>query len=117
MAIDLTLTNGSGQLELEKGLPAEYNGDVLRGSIAVFAKTNIGQITLQELEGEGYSIRLGVAKFFKNIIATGNINVQGLYSYFMLKNGIRKEFKTIGKIHLRQDQYSCFFTEATSCKA
>ena len=117
MAIELTLSNGSGQLEFERGLPTEYNGPVLRSAIALSAKTNTGQITLQELVGEGYSIRFGVAKFFQNIVATGNINMQGLYSYFMLKNGMRKEFQTIGKIHLRQDQYSCFFTEATSCKA
>ncbi|TMI92050.1 MAG: helix-turn-helix domain-containing protein [Bacteroidetes bacterium] len=117
MAIELTLSNGGGQLEFVKGLPTEYNGPVLRGAIAVFAKTNVGQISIQELTGEGYSIRLGVAKFFQNIVATGSINLQGMYSYFMLKNGMRKEFKTIGKIHLRQDQYSCFFTEATPCKA
>jgi len=116
MAIELTLSNGDGQLEFENRLPEDYNGPLLRGSIALSAKVNAGQIIVQVFKAEGYSIKFSIAKFFKNIIATGNINVHGLYSYFMLKNGLRKEFKSIGKLHLRQDQYSCFFTEPTSCK-
>lgn len=117
MAIELTLSTGGGPLEFTKGLPIDYNGPLLRGAIAISAKTNDGQITVQELTGDDYSIRFSVVKFLKRITATGNISVPGLYSYFMLKNGIRKEFKSIGKLHLRQDQYCCLFTEPTTCKA
>ena len=116
MAIELTLSTGGGQLEFEKKLPDGYKGPLLRGSVALSANLNAGQIIVQELKAEEYSIRFGVVKFFENIFATGNINANGLCSYFMLKNGLRKEFKSIGKLHLRQDQYTCFFTEPTSCK-
>lgn len=117
MAIELTLSDGGGLLEFQPGLPADYNGPILRGAIGLSAKTNTGQIIIQELAGDQYSIRFSIARFFKKITATGNIKKQGLYSYFMLKNGLRKEFDSIGKIHLRQDQYSCFFTDPTVCKA
>src|ERR1700681_1316259 len=35
----------------------------------------------------------------------------------MLKNGVRKEVDSIGKFHLREDQYTTFFTEPTPCSA
>lgn len=117
MAIELTLSNGNGPLEFEKGLLPDYNGPKLRGAIALSAKTNYGQLIIQELKTEEYSIRLSVVKFLKSITASGSLNARGLYSFFLLKNGLRKDFKSIGKLHLRQDQYSCFFTEPITCKA
>src|SRR6185503_2202559 len=102
MKIELTLSNG-GPLEFQPGFPDVYSGPLLRGAIAVSSKSNNGQITIQELAGELYSIRLTVGKFFKRINASGNILTQGLYSYFMIKNGVRKEIASIGKLHLRQD--------------
>ena len=116
MAIELTLSNGSRPLEFEKGLLPDYNGPKIRGAIALSAKTNCGQLVIQELKTEEYSIRLSVIKFLKTITATGSLSRRGLYTIFLLKNGLRKEFKPIGKLHLRQDQYSCFFTEPTTCK-
>ncbi len=109
--------NGDVALEFQAGLPSDYAGPTLRGSGANFAKSDIAQVVIQELAGDYYSIRFSVGKFFKRVTATGNIHRQGLYSYFMLKNGLRKEIDSIGKIHLRQDQYSCFYTEPTPCKA
>lgn len=35
----------------------------------------------------------------------------------MLKNGTRKRINTIGNLHIRQDQYACFFTESSDCSA
>jgi len=117
MAIEISLSNTNGPIEFERGLLPDYNGPKLRGAIALSAKTNSGQFVIQELKTEEYSIRLSVVKFFKNITATGSLNTRGLYSFFLLKSGLRKEFKSIGKLHLRQDQYTCFFTEPTTCKA
>jgi AraC-like DNA-binding protein len=116
MNIELTLSNG-GPLEFQPGLPADYSGPILRGAVALSATSNDGHVTIQELAGELYSIRLTVGRFFKRISASGNILTQGLYSYFMMKNEVRKEIASIGKLHLRQDQYTCFFTEPTACKA
>ncbi len=116
MLVELTLFN-DGQLEFQSGLPPDYSGPILHGSVALSTKTNIAQLVIQELAGEHYSIRFSIGKFFKKADAIGNIKTQGLYCYFMLKNGIRKEIDSIGKLHLRQDQYTCFFTAPTSCKA
>lgn len=116
MNIYLTLTNG-GPMEFQPGLPSNYSGPILRGARAVSATTNGGQLVIQELAGELYSIRLTAGKFFNKIKASGNILTRGLYSYFMLKNGVRKEILFIGKLHLRQDQYTCFFTAPTPFNA
>jgi AraC-like DNA-binding protein len=116
MTIELNLSNG-GPLEFKPGLPPGYAGPILRGAIALSAKTNNAQLVIQELSEEHYSIRLIVGRFFKKINASGYIRGRGLYSYFMLKSGVRKEIASLGKLHLRQDQYACFFTEPTPCKA
>jgi AraC-like DNA-binding protein len=117
MAIELTLLNNEGPLEFKRGLPPDYKGPLLRGAIVLSAKTNVGQVTVQELNSDEYSIRFSIAKFFKRITVMGRLNMRGVYGYFMLKNGLRKEFEPVGKFHLRQDQYSCFFTEPTICMA
>ena len=116
MSIELTLSH-DGPMEFQPGLPPGYSGPILRGAIALSAKTNLAELVLQELAGENYSIRFIAGRFLKKVYASGWIHTQGLYSYFMLKNGTRKHFNTIGKLHLRQDQYACFFTEATDCSA
>ncbi len=116
MAIELTLSN-DGPLEFYPGLPSDYSGPILRGASAFSTKTSLAELVLQELAGENYSIRFIIGRFLKRVYATGWIHSHGLYSYFMLKNGTRKQFDTIGKLHLRQDQYACFFTESTDCSA
>lgn len=116
MAIELTLSNGE-LLEFKPGLPADYAGPILRGARALSTKTNIAELVLQELTGKHYSIRFIIGKFLKKVNASGWIHTDGLYSYFMLKNGTRKKFDTIGKLHIRQDQYTCFFTESSDCSA
>lgn len=116
MAIELTLSNGE-LLEFQPGLPSDYAGPILHGAGALSTKTNIAELVLQELTGEHYSIRFIIGKFLKRVNASGWIHTDGLYSYFMLKNGTRKKFDTIGKLHIRQDQYTCFFTESTDCSA
>ena len=116
MAIELTLSH-DGPLEFYPGLPSDYSGPILRGGIAFSTKTNLAELVIQELTGENYSIRFLIGRFLKKVYASGWIHTHGLYSYFMLKNGTRKQFDTIGKLHLRQDQYACFFTESTDCSA
>jgi AraC-like DNA-binding protein len=117
MAIELTLLNGSGELELKNGLPPDYNGPLLRGAIALHTDSHAGQFVLQEFETEAYTLRFLRIKLFKAITATGKINMPGLYSLFQLKSGLRKELSPVGKLHIRQDQYSCFFSGLAECKA
>ena len=116
MAIELTLAHDE-RLDLQYGLPPDYRGPILRGGINFSTKTNLAELVLQEIPGENYSIRFVSGKILKRISARGWVHTLGLYCYFMLKNGIRKRFDSIGKLHLRQDQYACFFTEPTNCSA
>ena len=116
MPIELILAHDE-RLDLQYGLPPDYRGPILRGGINFSTKTNLAELVLQEIPGENYSIRFVSGKILKRIYARGWIHTLGLYCYFMLKNGIRKRFDSIGKLHLRQDQYACFFTEPTNCSA
>jgi AraC-like DNA-binding protein len=116
MAIELTLAHDE-RLDLQNGLPPDYRGPILRGAVALYTKTNLAELVLQEIAGENYSIRFIVGKLLKRLYARGWIHTLGLYSYFMLKNGTRKTFDSIGKLHLRQDQYACFYTESSNCSA
>jgi len=114
MNIELTLSNDS-ILEFQPGLPPDYNGPLLRGSTAVSAKTNIAEVVLQQLTGVDYFIRLSSGRLPKKIFAKGWAAQYGLYSNFILKNDARKELNSIGKFHLRKDQYICYLTKETNC--
>lgn len=114
MNIEITLPNNS-ILEFHPGLPPDYNGSLLRGSTAVWAKTNLAEVVLQQLPGVDYFIRLSSGRLFKKIFAKSPVTEYGLYSNFMLKNDARKELNNIGKFHLRKDQYICYLTKETNC--
>jgi hypothetical protein len=114
--MELTLSNGN-LLEFESGLPSDYSGPVLRGATSFQAKSNLAELVIQEFHGEYYTIRFLIGKFLKKVNARGWIHSNGLYSYFMLKNSTRKRINTIGNLHIRQDQYACFFTESSDCSA
>jgi AraC-like DNA-binding protein len=116
MVIALTFSH-DGPLEFKKGLPPGYSGPLLRGATASCTKTNLAELVLQELAGENYSIRFITGRFLKRVHAKGWIHTTGLYSYFMLKNSTRKQIESVGKLHLREGQYACFFTESTDCSA
>jgi AraC-like DNA-binding protein len=105
------------QLEFQTGLPANYKGPVLHGSNAIFAKTSLADLVIQELNGAHYTVRLVIGHLLKKISAEGWINQRGLYSWFMLKNHTRKDIHTIGKFHVRQDQYACYFSDVSNCSA
>jgi AraC-like DNA-binding protein len=114
--MELTLSNGN-PLKFEPGLPSDYSGPILCGATSFQAKSNLAELVIQELHGEYYTIRFLIGKFLKKVNAKGWIHSNGLYSYFMLKNGTRKRINTIGNLHIRQDQYACFFTESSDCSA
>lgn len=102
-------------MEFQPGLPPDYKGSFLRGSTAVFAKTNFAEIVLQQLTGVDYFIRLSSGRLLKKIFAKGWATQYGLYGNFILKNDARKELNTIGKFHLRKDQYICYLAKETNC--
>lgn len=114
--MELTLSNGN-LLEFETGLPTHYHGPILRGAISLRAKSNLSEIIIQELPGDYYTIRFIVGKFLKKVHAKGWIHSIGLYSQFMLKNGVRKRIDRLGKFHVRENQYVCFYTDSCDCSA
>ncbi len=112
--IELTLPDNS-ILEFQQGLPLDYKGPLLRGAAAVSVKTSLADIVLQQLTGENYFIRLTTGNLLKKLSAKNWIAQYGLYSYFILKNNARKEINTIGKFHLRKDQYICYLAQSSNC--
>ena len=112
--IELSLPGGS-ILEFQKGLPPNYRGYLLRGASAVFAKTNLAEIVLQQLTGINYYIRYSTGRLLKKITAKGWVKEYGFYSNFLLENDARKELSSIGKFHLRKDQFICYLTDETDC--
>jgi AraC-like DNA-binding protein len=114
MKIQLTSSNNT-ILEFQPGFPPEYSGPLLSGATAVFTKTNLAEIVLQQLNGINYFVRLSTGRFLNKISAKGWTPEYGLYSNFMLKNEARKELNSIGKFHLRKDQYICYLTKETDC--
>lgn len=114
--MEFTLSNGN-QLELQPGLSSSYLGPILKGASAYHGKSNFSELQIQELNQDYYNIRYVVGKFLKKIHATGWIHQPGLYTHFMLKNGIRKQVDSVGRFHIRQDHHACFLTEPGDCSA
>jgi hypothetical protein len=56
MNIELTFPSES-IFEFQQGLPPDYRGYLLRGSSAVFAKSNLAAIVLLQLTGVDYYSR------------------------------------------------------------
>lgn len=104
---------GEAPLEFQPEFPPHFTGPYLPGASVWSAKTNIAQLVIQELEGDLFSLRFTVGKFLKNLTATGWMERTGLYSFFMIKSGVRKEIGETGIFHLRQDQYSAIYTGPT----
>jgi AraC-like DNA-binding protein len=116
MPLELNLSTGE-LLIFKPGLPSGYSGPVLQGATASHATSNTVKLVVQELVTELYTIRFSLANILKKITAMSLLPANGLYSYFMLKNNLRKQIGSIGKLHLRQDQYCLFYTEETACKS
>lgn len=114
--MELTLSNGT-IIDFNPGYPEDFHGPVLQGSISFFSSTNLAEIVIQELKSDLYSIRLVIGKIVQKIYSKGWIQSEGLYSLFMMQNGIRKSIDNLGKLHIRQGQYSGFYTTPVNCNA
>ncbi|MEO6134152.1 MAG: AraC family transcriptional regulator [Ginsengibacter sp.] len=114
MDIQFTLPNHS-ILDLQPGLPPDYNGQLLRGSAAASVKTDLVDIVLQQLTGVNYFIRLTTGRFLTKISTSGWASPYGLYNNFILKNAARKDLNNVGKFHLRKNQYISYLTKEINC--
>ena len=80
-----------------KGLPDNYTGPVLPGAVCYSAQLNHSELVLQELRGEGYSIRLILGKFLRRLYAKGRLHTEGLYGNLMFKDSIQKKTAKPGR--------------------
>jgi len=108
---------GGEPFVLNKGLPDNYTGPVLPGAVCYSAQLNHSELVLQELRGEGYSIRLILGKFLRRLYAKGRIHTEGLYGNLMFKDSIQKKLLSLGETHVRQGQYNCFYTQPSDCSS
>lgn len=110
MIFDL-LPDGDEPLQFTPGLPIGYKGPLLAGAVCNYSKNRFSELILQELHGEEYSIGLIAGKFLKRLYSKGRIHTKGLYSLLMFKDGVRKKTRHLGATHIREGQYSCFYTK------
>lgn len=113
MPTEIQLSTGE-KITLRPGLPPGADFPVLPGSRPAWAQTQSIQIIMQELKGEGYSLRLWIARILDQLNAAGKLHKEGLYGLFMLNNGVRQELKSIGKMHIREEQYAGYLTPPTN---
>ncbi|MBW7941214.1 MAG: helix-turn-helix transcriptional regulator [Candidatus Kuenenia stuttgartiensis] len=102
---------GNEPVTLSDGLPTNYNGPLLPGSVCYSAQLNHSELVLQELCGGGYSVRLIMGKFLRKFHAKGWIHTEGLYGSLMFKDDLRKRMVSLGETYLKEGQFSCFYTQ------
>lgn len=112
----LLLTNGEF-IEMFPGYSESFTGPVLKDATAYTSKTPVADVTIQVIAYEDFTIRLSIGTLLEKVRSFDWIQRIGCYSSFMLKNGMFKEIANAGKIHLRKDQYSCYFTPPAECSA
>lgn len=91
---------------LKAGLPADYRGIILQGSIPYSGQTTAGLIVLQNYQRPGFSIRLGVYKFLHlahcfllpPLFPSGSIH--------SLTSDLKSRISGIGSFTLRENQFS-----------
>ncbi len=115
MKIEIILHDNS-ILKYKPGLPADFKGPVLKGAKSVWSKSGFTEIVLQQLTGINYFIRVTTGKLLKAVTIKSVPNNFRFQANLVLQNELRKEVKGIGKIHLRADQYICFFTPETEAR-
>jgi len=107
-SIELSLPN-VGVLDAKVEMPDGYIGPILHGAKCFSYKTATIELVLQEFTGDQYGFRFGMGKFLKDALAKNAICNEGLYCYFMLKGNARTKTSSLGRMHLRQDQYSAHY--------
>jgi AraC-like DNA-binding protein len=105
----------NGDLDFRVGFPQDYSGPILPGGKFFSGVTDYGQVTIQELTGENYSLRYQIFHFFQKISLQAESARQGLHTRFMLKNNIQHSLKGIGKIHLREGQFATVLSSLANC--
>jgi AraC-like DNA-binding protein len=105
-----------GPITLVQQLPSTYNGQILPGSKIYSTVQEFGMILLQELKTEDFIIRYNFFHFIQKITLTVKEENQGVQALMALKNDLRQKIKFIGDVHLREGQYTPFYSPFTEIK-
>jgi AraC-like DNA-binding protein len=97
---------GQKGFALSPTLPEAYKGMVLRGGNALTATGALGQMILQALEQESFSIRFNLFEFVRPVKIPAHQPAATLVSLLALKNNIHYTIKGLGTLHLRQGQFA-----------
>lgn len=118
MSIQLTLSPGDDHpLPFYPGLPPNYSGPILQGAVCHSVQHLTDDLTIQELKGQGLSMRYVQGYFHDRLYAKGWIHSEGLYCYCMLKNSSRKRVVGLSHTHIREEQYECFYVKPSDCSS
>ena len=118
MATALTLSaKGENPLLFLPGLSPDYCGPILKGAVCHSIHTSTEDLTIQEINGQGHTLRYVQGHFHERIYAKDWIHSEGLYCYCLLKNNSRKQMVSLGHSHIREDQYQCFYTKPSDCSS
>jgi len=103
MVLNLSYENGQ-PLNFLQGLPNDYKGRILPGSISWSCIEDYGRLIIQELHAELYSISFQSFQFFKPAILQWKAHVPRPFSCFALTNDLSEIIAGYGKIRIRQGQ-------------
>lgn len=104
MSLLITIPNG-GPAGEQPELPSNYSGLVLRGANTKAFSHGATEGIIQNINYNDFAIRLFCGQFLKKFEIKNWFLLRGLYTSFVLKNGIRKKISNLGKIHLRKDHH------------
>ena len=117
MHLELSGALGHG-VQLSDRLPGAYQGPVLKGSEVLTTEAGgLGRIVQQELRQPGYSIRLHVFNFLRPFRIKAQQPAARLVSVLALKNNLEYQINGLGKLRLKQGQFSLLHGPATAITA
>ncbi|SRR5579862_1609174 len=85
-----------------------YSGPVLRGGKVMTLSGNVGAITHQQLQAEGFSLSLNMYHFVQPQTIAGKSEEGLMISFVALKNNIRYVIEGIGALYLKAGQFAIF---------
>lgn len=91
--------------------PPQYaRAPILQGAASYFARSDSQEIVIQEYAGENYVVQHQLAFFQQPFLLKGIIRNEGLYFSTLLQNSIRKRVAPFGSLHIRENQFACYYT-------
>lgn len=116
MNLQFTRT-GNGPVNFDTGIPMDYAGYLLPGALFLKSENDFGILQVQAIKGEHYSLHYNIYRFFQKISLTSQSLKEGLYARFVLKDHLVHRLSSVGRIHLREGQYSAIWSKFAECSS